>query len=429
MKYIRLMVQAAEHRLQSAGSRPAIIPELDKLCQAIGSRIVESLTPHSATGRERKRKRHVVLASEAYGVGGHTRVVEDIALCLGAPDVLVVVTDLYDRYRHAEELVKVDVDVAVLSRGDELAKLEELISLLGRVRPENIFHLGHPSDVIATAALQPALVTNGLFFIHHADHGFALGAAAEGVCHIDLHPRGCFTCRQEFGLDSRYLPLSAAAAEGPRLGSRKGGFVSASSASTPTKMKPVAGMPGFWQAVVDIVKTTGGIHYHIGPLSEDHLQSVYDELQRNLLPRDRFRHIPQAFSVYGALRALGCDLYLASFPEGGGKALVEAMAASVPICMYDAPVNPLLSGIDMAYPQALIWRTRDQLQHQLSNFDSTAVDRHRAYAWEHFLSHHGWDRFSGALNRILRKEADSAGDAPAIRPRSGILGNVDSYFV
>ena len=55
------------------------------------------------------------------------------------------------------------------------------------------------------------------------------------------------------------------------------------------------------------------------------------------------------------------DVYIASFPYGAGLTLIEAMGAGVPVIMHEHMYSHVLSGLELAYPEAYRWSDPDDL--------------------------------------------------------------------
>jgi hypothetical protein len=73
------------------------------------------------------------------------------------------------------------------------------------------------------------------------------------------------------------------------------------------------------RAVACILKASRGYHVHIGDLSDAFLQKIHEELDAEKVSHDRFIHIPWVASLSQALIDNAVDVYVSSFPLGGGK--------------------------------------------------------------------------------------------------------------
>jgi len=85
--------------------------------------------------------------------------------------------------------------------------------------------------------------------------------------------------------------------------------------------------------------------------------------------------VPYVPSVWRALHEYAVDLYVASFPYGGGRTLVEVMGAGVPAVLHSNCGNRMLGGVDMAYKGAFVWRYPEELLVYLRHVDRAALER------------------------------------------------------
>jgi hypothetical protein len=151
-----------------------------------------------------------------------------------------------------------------------------------------------------------------------------------------------------------------------------------------------------------LLKTTNGRHLHIGRLHPWTLLKIRRGLKRFGITQDRLIYTPWVPSVWKSLLEYRIDLYIASFPYGGGLTLIEAMGAGVPVALHMHIFSRVLSGLDLAYPEAFAWRFPEEL---LSYCGSVKADMLRAAAR---LGRRQYEEFHrpDVLKRILLGDAD-----------------------
>nr|QQZ51403.1 hypothetical protein JKL49_10490 [Phenylobacterium glaciei] len=153
-----------------------------------------------------------MIATQLYGVGGHSKVVADITRLIGAEKVSLILTDLYGNIAY-RRLIGEDMAargyhcraLLALKAPSVLDRTIELYRLLCAIKPTRIFLLHHHMDVCAVAATYPFRhVTE---FVHHADHLPSLGATVRYSAHVDLTYTCHLACR-EAGLPAIYAAMT-----------------------------------------------------------------------------------------------------------------------------------------------------------------------------------------------------------------------------
>ena len=71
------------------------------------------------------------------------------------------------------------------------------------------------------------------------------------------------------------------------------------------------------------------------------------------------------------------DVYLASFPYGAGLTLIEAMGAGIPVIMHQHMYSRVLSGLELAYPEAFRWSEPENLLSHLANLSRVRLEPER----------------------------------------------------
>lgn len=396
-------------------------PELDRLCQAIGAASLERLgtaMQHLAVNDDSEAGPNdvvVYLVSKLQPSGGHTAALIDIIRLSPQSRAIVIVTGTCGRTdrgalkRKFESLQDVALEYA--PPGSRLAKLEWIQRRLAALAPHTVWLFNHHQDSVTIAAIQPEQGYRVRFY-HHGDHHLCLGVHLGYAEHIDPHPMGYHNCRENIGIrNNRYLPLVA-----PDLGDRApgpclpeaGGLVTCTAGGFNKLEVPY--FVRYTDIVPAMLQATGGRHIHLGKLTPLALRRIRRGLGRYGIAQEAFVNVPYVPSVWRALHEFAVDLYVASFPYGGGRTLVEAIGAGVPVVLHSHCANRMLGGIDMAYEGAFIWRDPEELLAYLRTVDRAALEREGQLARRWYEAYHREE----IMQRFL-DNSQSDLDVPALR--------------
>lgn len=343
--------------------RALFLPLFDQLLLEISERIAQQVIPDglmAAAGCQ------LIVATETYNTGGHSRVIEDLCRHLARP--VIVLTDLFGRMGSAalplDYLYRDAGAAAVLTLppGRPLERAINLLRLVAQLAPERILMLTHHQDAIAYAALASRRLKVPRAFVHHADHNPSLGGTLDHFHHVDLVREIGAACASALQRDVGHLPLHVR-----DLGARPqpGRAVAQASIATCGAMRKYArrGELAYQSIVATACKTLGGIFHHIGPMPEDWVTEIRDHLRQMGLSPERFQVTGQVPSLWRCLMELDVDVYLASAPMGGGRAAIEAQGCGCPFVYYqhDPAAHPLFT-TEVYNPAAPSWSNLDELQ-------------------------------------------------------------------
>lgn len=335
---------------------------LDAACQAIGAAALARLGPAPAATPGGPP---VFIASMLQRSGGHTAVLADIARHTGQ-GATVLLTGVAGPTR-LDELAHLFRGIEPLRfeqapRGDRAGKLAWLQGRLRTLAPATVWLVNHHADSVAVAAVQPG---QGylLKYLHHGDHHLCLGVMLPFGEHHDPHAMGFHNCREVLHRPgNRYLPMAVPpppAAETAPEAARSGPLVTCTAAGA-NKIEH-AYWPAYADVVAELLAATGGTHVHIGRLSRGYRWRMQRALARHGVDPARLRYIPFVPSVSRAVRELGVDLYLSSFPYAGARTLVEVMSAGIPTATHDHNGSRFLSAMDMLPPGSCVWSQPQEL--------------------------------------------------------------------
>jgi len=347
---------------QVYGSKP-----LDDLCQHIGKTSLAEIKRENedATYGQQGRPVFIYIVTKLQESGGHTRLIEGFIKAQPEGQHVILSTEL-DGRSDSDYLInglakQADIVFKQAPKVNYQQRLTWLQKQLLEIRPVRVYLFNHHQDSVAVAAIQPEMNLDASFY-HHGDHHLCLGVHLSHLEHIDPHPMGYHNCRDVLGIENCFIPL-AVNDKGCRpngLPFMADGILTTCTAARSNKIESPYFI-SYLDVIPDLLRITGGRHIHIGRLTPWALFKIRRGLRRNLVPHDHFVYIPWVRSVWSSLREFGVDLYIASFPYGGGLTLIEAMGAGVPVALHKHITSRILSGFDLAYPEAFSWRYPEEL--------------------------------------------------------------------
>ncbi|AWI81606.1 hypothetical protein CEW87_20945 [Parazoarcus communis] len=402
-------------------------PGLDELCQKLGAISLHYLESEKMRPPTADRQADVIiLATELYGVGGHTRVIEDIIRAQPDKHHLILMTNFFshDYQFDRERFTRLGVEVRTPESGDYVSRLVWTQRQLCSHPDAQVLVFNHHADVAAIAGIQPGL-NREVVFCHHADHHLCLGAALDWVRHVDLYEDFCNTCRGA-GIKAELWPLSVpdigARPHDPASFRRTGSLLTACSGHDAKFMAPYPFH--YWMVLPQVLRRSGGRHLHIGPLSGDVLNAIHAELAVQGVSADRFTHIPWVENLGATLKEQDVDLYIGSFPLGGGRAIIEAMAGGTPIVTHAHHMHPPLGSATLGPVGTWCWSTPDELLAIVDSASPEALASQSQRAREHYLQAHAPAGFEAAVRgapTTVAAAPENIRKSPAVDPLAAYL--------
>lgn len=347
-------------------------PGLDRCMEQLAVEAEREADTSGAAGNAGPEGTTLVIATELYPVGGHSKVVADLLREL--PQPTLVLTDLFGNYRKAPDQLNWIHDqnpraaVIVLLQATLWGKCVELARLTQRLRPKNIVYLQHHQDAVAFVGTQ-ANQGSRKTLVHHCDHNASIGSTLADVHHVDFTDELAAECAQVLKRPTQVLPLYVADQGCKRFSPPNGRSFSV--VTSGTHIKFARGGPVALQAIArTVLSTVEGQFVHIGPLDADWIAEIREHLSSQGLDASRFMPMGPVPNLWQTLLQLDAHLYLGSAPAGGGRAAIEAQGCGYPVVFYRSDVAASTTlRVDSVYAcKPLGWSTLEDLAQVLRSF-------------------------------------------------------------
>jgi hypothetical protein len=356
------MVAGVHHHYKrpDAAHHHLYYPNLDRQMQQLAAAL-----PAPAPAGEAARENTLILATEMYQVGGHSRVIIDVTH--DVPHPVVVLSDMFGSYRkeprHLDWLLESlsHAPVIVLPQQTLWAKCGALQALTERLRPKSILYFQHHQDpvpFVGTLNHVGAIKT----LVHHCDHNPSLGNTLPGLGHLDFCDEAAKTCAHHLQRETQVIPLYV-----PDLGRKPFSPVQGQAFSVVTSGTHIKFARSGELALASIARTVlasiRGHFVHIGPIDEDWVAEIRVHLAQHDIDPSRFQPIGPVPSLWAALGRLDAHFYLGSAPVGGGRASIEAQGCGYPVIFHKTDDAGSVLAVDSVYASKdLGWTTLAELQ-------------------------------------------------------------------
>lgn len=293
----------------------------------------------------------LVIASELYQVGGHTRVLADVVRELASP--IIVLTDMLGRFKKTPEYLNwllaefEGIPLVMLCQTNLWKKCNELHLLTQRLRPQNILYFNHHEDPI------PFVGTLGhagsrKTLVHHCDHSPSLGNTLAGVGHVDFTVEAARNCAGYLQREALVLPLYVTDQGEKSFATISGNHFSVVTSGTHIKFVRT-GELALQNIALTVLSNVTGEFFHIGALDAQWVAEIRAHLDSNGIAPDRFVAVGPVASVWKTLLELNAHVYLGSAPLGGGRAAIEAQGCGYPVAFFQVLDQGPAIGADSIY--------------------------------------------------------------------------------
>ncbi|WP_130470757.1 hypothetical protein [Candidatus Magnetaquicoccus inordinatus] len=305
-------------------------------------------------------------ATAIYEVGGHTRVLEDVVKSFPEYQHVLLLTDmktipdlLVERFR------ELNITVIIVEGGSYINKIVQLKNLIAKYQPKCLFNFAHPYDVIVNSALTGYQVP--VLFDHFANNLPCLGATRADFLHID-HSETCFHyCQKNSGVTPHWIRLTAEDHGAALLPAAAEALTCVTCAGDPSKYVGVVEF-SYPQLLAALFKAGVSLCYHVGPLPEHVRDSFKNKIAALGEDPDKFQAVGPVASLNELLHRLKPDFYFDSHPVTGGKTIIEALSAGIPILLPRPRTGSQFLNRDLTFGAAITIHDLQDIDAALSRF-------------------------------------------------------------
>jgi len=329
---------------------------------------------------------HIIIATEIYTSGGHGKVLNQI---LEHEKAHVIFTDIFNNISDGKlKLDKLIIDkrisCSVLIGSTLQMKFNSLMGLINSIKPKFIYLLGHHQDIVTQLAGVVYADGQRTIYVHHCDHDPAIGATVNYQYHLDFTKELSDIC-SNYHANNLIIPLTVQPYPAPHINiiNKK---IKLATCGTPNKFGGTLNGISYINLLVKIISSNDELnYYHIGALDEQVINFIRVSLEENGVNPSRFFPVGQVNNLQKFLAEEKINLYISSFPIGGGTSTMEAQSLGIPVIYANPDFYSLpLTGIRSVYgAKELEWSNLDEIPKVISmaleNLSALSKSAHDCY--------------------------------------------------
>ncbi len=246
----------------------------------------------------------------------------------------------------------------IKAKGDSFVdKIDFLIDELWNLAPEKLFPYVSHNDVVGGALIQKHLAKE-IILSWVYDHGTSLAISNSSITKYIAKNDSYYYTLKSINKNNiiDIIPPSFDCDESliyePFKNHKNLITASASARSYKFETKYIY---EYHKIISKVLKETGGLHYHFGPLSEDYKENIFKELDILNVDRVRFVHIEWEDNFSNSLINKNVDVFISSFPTSSARIAIEVNSIGIPIIGHDS-LNRLFSVRHFISPDNFYWQ-------------------------------------------------------------------------
>ncbi len=271
-------------------------------------------------------------------------------------------------------------------------KLQFLSETYVNISPEKTYYYDPHDDFFPSAIMQTGFSKNVCLFSY--DHGFVCNLSSPNIdCIISKRPVDYKMLNQAFGKKVIYVPAWNDYHQyldnfqyKPFDGHDK--IITACGAARFYKLDSKTEV-SYIDLVLNLLKKTGGQHFHFGPIPDEKLEYIRTFIRENGMKDDSFVYVPWADDPLKFVIDNKVDLFIEPFPIVSYKITLDVLMGGIPVIAYDG--NTRMSTTDFIYPECIKWRNPADFIQTIESLDADTLLAHSEKSIEYFEKNHKKD--------------------------------------
>jgi hypothetical protein len=370
-------------------------PSLDAFLERLGERCMQLHFSDIELAESSVREADVlILTSALLKTGGHTREIEDWVSGLDSTRTLLMTSEP-EHCSNSAVVEQISQRITYVSHKYEspVETIEWLVRTIARINPKRLIVSPSHRDVALLTALAVLRFDGKLIINLNLDHNVSPALFLDRVDHIIVkRPYLYCVIKNEYKLPKViYIPF----ARRPSLDqNRLAQPVSQDVLSTATRVTCSCTSSiykiendyvyRYSEVISDLIIQTGSRHIHIGAISDECNSMIQDRLERSGIPVDRFIHVSYAERLSDVFHDYGVEIFIQTFPVGGGLVAVEAMEAGLMLISHRPYNSKLYNPVDFCYQGSVTWSQPSELFQIIAELDDDKLQEHSQNAVAHY---------------------------------------------
>ena len=367
---------------------------VDSLCASLGyvNRIHH---PECLQTKVHKNRIAIVIGILSPRGGGIFREITELIKIYADKEIMLFVTNMSNERlpQEALDILGEYPNVSIKAApSDQPEKLVWYGRVMADFAPVKAYYYTSHNDTYAQALMQNGLCKNICLFSF--DHGYLCGISNPNLdVVIAKRPLDYTMLRKQLGEKVIYVPTwgnQPNICDAPRYQpfQNHSRLITATAAARYYK---VSGKPPdlLLELVPELLRELGGIHYHFGPIPQDKLDCIYDQLREYNVSTDAFVNIEWTDNMAKDMLVNNIDVFIESYPVVSYKITLEMLAAGIPVVAHRSMKR--METIDFIYPNSILWEDKHDIIKILSSLTPQQLSEHSRLSTEYFAATHAID--------------------------------------
>lgn len=368
---------------------------LDSFCESIGFSALanEGLIPSSPLATQ-ERNILITIATLTSNGGGVYYEIKDIIRMYKDYRVYLLFTDLDHEESLSDQVIEqlhsfTNLSFAFGSKIPE-HRFNKCASVIKEIKPCKVYHyLGHENAIAQTLIQQGFGCKNITIFSF--DHGFSFGLSNSSIDYFIVKRPTDYQILQNYYSDRViYMPCWSEDKIGKNLYKPFNNhtmLITASAAARYYKFESKE-EPKYINLIISLLKATKGKHIHYGPIPDNVLSFIKQELEPlGLL--DHFINFSWVDSLPKSLYEEKVDIFIEPFPTVSYKITLEVLSAGIPILTKKSHFRVGIT--DFIYDEPLIFKDQNDFIEILTSLDKNVLKEHSKKSRRYFELNHTYD--------------------------------------